>query len=66
MWSKMESVTVPGMILTNTGEDLYLLSRRARKIRPDFTYVELEGGTHDIVDEQPENWANAVISYLRS
>jgi pimeloyl-ACP methyl ester carboxylesterase len=66
MWAKMESVTVPGMILTNTGEDLYLLSRRARKIRPDFTYVELEGGTHDIVDEQPENWANAVATYLRS
>jgi pimeloyl-ACP methyl ester carboxylesterase len=56
---------VPTLLLTNTGEDLYAATRRARALRPDFAYVELEGGTHDIVDEQPAAWAAAVSEFLR-
>jgi pimeloyl-ACP methyl ester carboxylesterase len=64
MTARMPQIERPGMILTNTGEDLYALSRRARKLRPDFRFVELLGGTHDIVDEQPEAWAAAVAGFL--
>lgn len=56
---------VPTLILTNTGDDIYFLSCRARDMRPDMDFVELDGGTHDIVDEQPEAWANAVASYIK-
>lgn len=52
------------MILTNTGDDIYDLAQRARKLRPELTYRELEGGTHDIVDEQPEAWADAVAEFV--
>ena len=51
--------------MTNTGDDIYYAAGRAREIRPDFAYVELEGGTHDIVDEQPENWTRAVARFLQ-
>jgi pimeloyl-ACP methyl ester carboxylesterase len=54
------------MILTNTGEDLYQASRRAHDLRPDFDFTELLGGTHDIVDEQPKAWAQAVSQWLQS
>jgi hypothetical protein len=54
------------MILTNTGEDLYQASRRAHDLRPDFDFTELVGGTHDIVDEQPKAWAQAVSQWLHS
>jgi len=58
-------LTQPALILTNTGDDIYELAQRARRIRPDFPYVELQGGTHDIVDQQPEAWSDAVVGYLR-
>jgi hypothetical protein len=45
---------VPTLLLTNTGEDLYEATQRSRDLRPDFfAYQALQGGTHDIIDEQP-------------
>jgi pimeloyl-ACP methyl ester carboxylesterase len=64
MMPRFLSLTVPTLILTNTGEDLYRFSLRAHELRPDFAFVALEGGTHDIVDEQPEAWANAVADFV--
>jgi pimeloyl-ACP methyl ester carboxylesterase len=61
----LQAIRVPTLLLTNTGEDLYAATQRARELRPDFAYVELEGGTHDIVDEQPAAWAAAVSAFLR-
>ena len=62
----LRSITVRTMLLTNTGEDLYEATRRAHAVRPDFGYAELSGGTHDIVDEQPEAWTEAVVRFLAS
>jgi pimeloyl-ACP methyl ester carboxylesterase len=53
------------LILSNTGDDLYEASRRAHALRPDFGFAALDGGTHDIIDEQPNAWAKAVIGFLR-
>ena len=52
------------LILTNSGEDLYAASHRAARLRPDWSFTALEGGTHDIVDEQPEAWAATVASFI--
>ena len=52
------------LVLTNTGEDLFEASRRAVALRPDFPFAALEAGTHDIVDEQPEAWAGAVVAFV--
>lgn len=60
----LRSIAVPTLLLTNTGEDLYEATRRAHAVRPDFAYAELAGGTHDIVDEQPEAWTAAVAAFL--
>lgn len=57
-------ISVPTLILTNTGEDLYESSRRAAALRTDFDYAELVGGTHDIVDEQPAGWTEIVADWL--
>ena len=45
----LRAITQPGLILTNTGDDLYTMA----------------GRTHDIVDEQPEAWARAVADFVR-
>lgn len=60
----LRAIGQPGLILTNTGDDLYTQSCRARDLRPDFAFVALPGGTHDIVDEQPEDWAAAVLGFV--
>ena len=56
---------VPTLLLTNTGEDLYEATQRSRDLRPGFfAYRALQGGTHDIIDEQPEAWVAAVADFL--
>lgn len=63
----LQRLPLPALMLTNTGEDLYESTRRAYALRPKFfEYAELEGGSHDIVDEQPDAWVTAVVRYLRS
>lgn len=62
----LKKLEQPTLILTNTGDGIYFLATRTREIRPDFAYVELEGGTHDIVDEQPEAWTEAVVAFLKA
>lgn len=54
----------PCLILANTGDAIYVQSQRTREMRPDFAYTELAGGTIDIIDEQPHEWANAVAEFL--
>lgn len=61
----LEAIACPTLILTNTGEDLFEPSKRAHASRPDFAFAALDGGTHDIVDEQPEAWAAAVLAFMR-
>lgn len=64
MADDFQALRGPVMILTNTGDDIYDLARKAHGLRPEFTYRELRGGTHDIVDEQPQAWSQAVAEYV--
>ena len=57
-------VSQPAMILTNTGDEIYELAQYAHKLRPDFTYREIQGGGIDIVDEKPEEWADCVAQFV--
>lgn len=60
----LRRVAHPTLILTNTGDVIYPHALRAYALRPDFAFVALEGGGVDIVDQQPEDWSNAVATYL--
>jgi pimeloyl-ACP methyl ester carboxylesterase len=60
----LAAIGCPTLVLTNSGEDLYEASKRAARSRPDFAFAELEGGTHDIVDEQPDAWARLVARFM--
>lgn len=61
----ISAIDVPTALLTNSGEDLYAATQRAASLRPDFAYDTLQGGTHDIVDEQPEAWSAMVHALLQ-
>jgi pimeloyl-ACP methyl ester carboxylesterase len=55
----------PTLILTNTGDQIYEEAIATRELRPDFAFVELEGGGIDIVDQLPEQWADAAAGFVR-
>jgi len=61
----IEKITHPTMILTNTGDQIYENAKLTKKMRPDFVYTELQGGGIDVVDQMPEQWADAVVAFLR-
>jgi pimeloyl-ACP methyl ester carboxylesterase len=61
---RLALIRVPTLILTNTGDLTYAIARRAAERRPDFAYVELSGGTHDICDEQPEAMSEAIVAFV--
>ena len=61
----LQRLQVRTLMFTNTGEDLYDSTRRAHALRADFfAYAVLCGGSHDIVDEQPEAWVRVVTEFL--
>jgi pimeloyl-ACP methyl ester carboxylesterase len=60
----LQAILSPTLILTNSGDDLFEASKRAHAVRPDFAFAALDGGTHDIVDEQPRAWTRNVIGWL--
>lgn len=60
----MRAIAHPALILTNTGDQIYDLALKARVIRPDFAFTQIEGGGIDIVDEKPEEWVVAVSEYI--
>nr|WP_246350774.1 alpha/beta hydrolase [Sphingobium boeckii] len=57
-------ITQPTLILTNTGDMLYESALTAHRMRPDFAFTALNGGGIDIVDQQPQQWADAIAAFL--
>ena len=42
----------------------HISADRAKDLRPDFDWIETEGGTFDYIDEEPEVWVEAVAGWL--
>ena len=61
---RLALVTQPVLVLTNTGDVIYEHARRTHALFPHFAFAALEGGGVDIVDQQPEAWADTVVHFL--
>lgn len=66
LMARLPLIRHPTLVLTNTGDAVFAVCRRVYDARPDFRRVELVGGTHDIVDEQPQAWTDAVVEFLNA
>ncbi|QVM84712.1 alpha/beta fold hydrolase [Novosphingobium decolorationis] len=62
----LAAIACPALILTNTGDIIHDHALKARELRPDFAWVALDGGGVDIVDQQPEAWAQTVADFVQS
>ncbi|MEZ5474342.1 MAG: alpha/beta hydrolase [Steroidobacteraceae bacterium] len=56
----------PTLIMTNTGDQIYEQAKLTKQMRPDFELAVLQGGGVDIVDQQPQAWAEAVGKFLNN
>ena len=63
---KLSALPQKTLILSNTGDPMHAQTLLALELEPRLNYVELNGGGVDIIDEQPEAWAEAVANFLRS
>jgi len=62
----MTKITHSCLVFSNTGDSIHEIATRSKEICPQFDWAELEGGTFDIVDEQPEAWVQVVSDWLSS
>lgn len=53
-------IKAPTLIMSNTGDSLHVVLDRVRKMRPDFSYATIEGGTYHIIYDEPGPWAKLV------
>jgi pimeloyl-ACP methyl ester carboxylesterase len=60
----MARIKHPCLVLSNSGDSIHEIAARCCELFPDFDWVEMEGGTFDIIDEQPEAWIEAVHGWL--
>ncbi len=54
------------LILTNSGDIIQPQAKITKELRPDFEYVELEGGGIDPTDQLSEVWVAAVADFLKA
>lgn len=60
----MQKLDLPCAVLSNTGDSIHEIAVRTCEARPDFDYIEMQGGTFDVIDEHPEEWVAAVTGWL--
>ena len=58
-------LSVPTMLLSNTGDMTHPWALQAREMFPHFAFAQVEGGGIDICDQAPQEWAQAIITYLQ-
>lgn len=59
-------ITMPCLLLTNTGDMTHPNAQAAHALRPDFAWAEISGGGIDICDEAPKAWATAIVDFLKA
>lgn len=56
---------LPAVIISNSGDACAAMVERAVALCDQIPHVALKGGSIDFANEQPEVWAEAVVSFLK-
>lgn len=62
---QLNESTLPSMIITNTGDACNKMASRAVELCKNIEHIALEGGSIDFANEYPEQWAEAVIQFMK-
>ena len=63
--ASIEKVKHRTLILTNSGDMIKPQAELTKEMRPDWDYVELEGGGIDPMDQIADEWVAAVAAFLK-
>jgi pimeloyl-ACP methyl ester carboxylesterase len=58
------AIKAPTLIMSNTGDTLHVVVERIKKMRPDFSFATMEGGTYHIVYDEAKPWAKTVADFV--
>jgi pimeloyl-ACP methyl ester carboxylesterase len=62
----LKAIKHPTLLLSNAGDMAHEWALRAKALRPDLAWKELPGGDVDMISNEPERWAAAVVEFLKS
>jgi pimeloyl-ACP methyl ester carboxylesterase len=57
-------VQAPLTVISNSGDIIHELASKASEIQAGFGYFELEGGTSQVVWDEPRRWSDAILAVL--
>ncbi|MBL8628705.1 MAG: alpha/beta fold hydrolase [Rhodospirillaceae bacterium] len=57
-------IKAPTLIMSNTGDTLHVVVDRIKKLRPDFSFSVMEGGTYHVVYDEALPWAKNVADFV--
>lgn len=61
----LAKIKAPTLIMSNTGDTLHIVVERIKKLRPDFSFTVMEGGTYHIVYDEGVPWATTVADFVQ-
>jgi len=59
-----KALTVPTVVISNSGDGLHSKMPTLKALRPDFNYASLDGGNLGIMVDEPERWASLVADLV--
>ena len=62
--SDLTKIKAPTLIMSNTGDTLHVVVERIKKLRPDFSFAVMDGGTYHIVYDEGVPWAKIVADFV--
>lgn len=65
MQSAIEGISLPALIISNTGDAIHSSAQRVLDLRPDFSSVLFEGSTPHIFYDDPVPWSSAVMDFVK-
>jgi pimeloyl-ACP methyl ester carboxylesterase len=57
-------IKAPTLIISNTGDTLHVALDRIKKLRPDFKFHVMEGGTYHVVFDEAVAWSKIVADFV--
>lgn len=65
MTSALKALRQPTLVITNTGDPLHYVVERLTKLRADFEYRELEGGTVFFIWDDAQRWVDGIADFVK-
>ena len=60
----LAKIKAPTLIISNTGDSLHVALDRIKKMRPDFSFAVMDGGTYHVVFDEAQAWSKIVADFV--